>query len=49
MQRDAAGAFGRWLLFCNVVVLLTALANRQSPRGYDALTDVVSPYDLPPP
>ena len=29
----AAGAFGGWLLFCNVVVLLTAVLYRPSPRA----------------
>ena len=28
---DAAGLFGGWLLFCNVVVLLTALARQTRP------------------
>ncbi|HEV7424844.1 MAG TPA: DUF5367 family protein [Thermoanaerobaculia bacterium] len=28
IRADAAGAFGGWLLFCNVVVLLTAVTYR---------------------
>ena len=32
IRPDAAGAFGGWLLFCNVVVLLTAVLFRPSPR-----------------
>jgi hypothetical protein len=31
IRPDAAGAFGGWLLFCNVVVLLTAVLYRPSP------------------
>ena len=30
IRADAAGAFGGWLLFCNVVVLLTAILMRPS-------------------
>lgn len=30
IRPDAAGAFGGWLLFCNVVVLLTAISSRPS-------------------
>jgi hypothetical protein len=30
IRPDAAGAFGGWLLFCNVVVLLTAVSSRPS-------------------
>jgi hypothetical protein len=30
IRADAAGAFGGWLLFCNVVVLLTAVLFRPS-------------------
>jgi len=33
---DAAGLFGGWLLFCNVVVLLTALAMRSTQKPRDA-------------
>ena len=34
IRADAAGLFGGWLLFCNVVVLLTAvvLTRRPAPR-----------------
>jgi hypothetical protein len=28
-----SGLFGGWLLFCNVVVLLTAVLTRPSPRA----------------
>ncbi len=31
IRADAAGLFGGWLLFCNVVVLLTAVSMRPSP------------------
>ena len=31
IRADAAGLFGGWLLFCNVVVLLTALARQTRP------------------
>ncbi len=33
IRPDAAGAFGGWLLFCNVVVLLTAVLYPRSPRA----------------
>ena len=32
IRADAAGLFGGWLLFCNVVVLLTAVARSGSSR-----------------
>jgi hypothetical protein len=32
IRADAAGTFGGWLLFCNVVVLLTAVAMRSTPE-----------------
>ena len=31
IRPDAAGLFGGWLLFCNVVVLLTAASSRATP------------------
>jgi hypothetical protein len=31
IRPESAGAFGGWLLFCNVVVLLTAVLYRPSP------------------
>jgi hypothetical protein len=33
IRPDAAGAFAGWLLFCNVVVLLTAVLYPRSPRA----------------
>jgi len=33
IRPDAAGAFGGWLLFCNVVVLLTAVLYPRSSRA----------------
>jgi hypothetical protein len=33
IRPDAAGAFGGWLLLCNVVVLLTAVLFRPTPRA----------------
>jgi hypothetical protein len=33
IRPEAAGAFGGWLLFCNVVVLLTAVLFRPAPRA----------------
>ena len=33
IRPDAAGAFGGWLLVCNVVVLLTAVLFKPSPRA----------------
>lgn len=32
IRADAAAIFGAWLLFCNIVVLLTAILSRRAPR-----------------
>jgi hypothetical protein len=34
IRPDAAGAFGGWLLFCNVVVLLTAVCSGHPTRRH---------------
>jgi len=33
LRPESSGLFGGWLLFCNVVVLLTAVLFRPSPRA----------------
>ena len=38
IRPDAAGLFGGWLLFCNIVVLLTAVVSAPRPRSESAIT-----------
>jgi hypothetical protein len=40
IKADAAGLFGGWLLFCNVIALLSAASTR---RGADSRTPAVEP------
>ena len=35
IRADAAGLFGGWLLFCNVIVLLTAIVSSRSAIAVD--------------
>ncbi|HXA17732.1 MAG TPA: DUF5367 family protein [Thermoanaerobaculia bacterium] len=39
IQPDAAGLFGGWLLFCNVVVLVSAATTSYGTAGEAAATD----------
>lgn len=41
IRADAAGLFGGWLLFCNVVVLLTAVSLRTSSNDEPAASSAV--------
>lgn len=36
IRPDAAGLFGGWLLFCNMVVLVTAIALQARPRSVNS-------------